>query len=182
MKLKLKSVVLVVLVVLCLGALPLLKDLYYEALGLFVECVIPNKEDCIEACAKGDFETAHKILEGFDTRYEKNEYYQCFDYVYRQELEFVVAEMNGKEANDKVAFLLGAIPPLGVPNGNSFEKEDYQKWIEHYDALCDVVLNLAINRKNNDLAQTALLHYKQDSKKDAAKQKYEEAVALGVFE
>lgn len=196
---KLKSVVFGVL---CLGALILVTN-----------CSNPNKEDYIDACAKGDFETAHKILDKLHSEYletwsedygsskrsrerkensileSREKYYKCFHYVYKNEIQLIVVDLGGKEANDKVAFLLDAIPVIGYIDetvryigGYPTEVEEHKVWRTQYDRLCDVVLNLAINRRNKELAQTALLHYKEDSKKDAAKQKYEEAVALGMFE
>lgn len=92
-----------------------------------------------------------------------------------------------------------------------YDFEPYKEWTQHFNGLCNSVLTLAINRKNKVVAQQILLSfvdnvevYRYDdvqarkkykipndysvyidyTKKDAqaAKEKYDNAVAMGMFE
>ena len=79
------------------------------------------------------------------------------------------------------------------------QMDAYIVWTQHYNTLCNNVLKLAINRKNRSLAQQVPLlfvdnvaihedspgdysiHY-YDTDSRAAKKKYDEAVAMGLFD
>jgi hypothetical protein len=92
-----------------------------------------------------------------------------------------------------------------------YDFEPYKEWTQHFNGLCNSVLTLAINRKNKVVAQQILLSFVDNvevyrypdeqarkkykipnsnnvyidyTKKDAqaAKEKYDNAVAMGMFE
>lgn len=179
---------------------------------------------CQDACRKGDFARAHKILSKMHTQVVEEEdydsyeqYYEVFDYVYKAEIQFIMSELSEDVCVDKITFLLNEIPidgikmPKGLFNGSSFYSNRsmyYHNWTVHFNRLCDQILTLAINRKYKDVARNVLMQYVDnyviiDGKadingvhvsygesyinytsddRDAAKKKYEEAVALGLFE
>ena len=152
-------------------------------------------------------------------------YYSAFDHIYKAEIQYLLSELNGDECKDKIAFLLEEIPVEGekFPQGlcgyliacrdeydNGLPLDAYIVWTQHFNRLCDTILSLAINRKNQDLATMILLKYvdtveviKGDrppvvvdgvevddnhgyikytsADRDAARKKYDEAVRIGAF-
>lgn len=98
--------------------------------------------------------------------------------------------------------------PKGLLKNEHGDSRRYLYWTVHFNRLCDQILTLAINRKYKDVARNVLMQYvdnyemtdgKADingvhvsygdayinytsADRDAAKKKYEEAVALGLFE
>lgn len=176
-----------------------------------------SDKDYIEACNARDFETAHKILnqyredytealsENLDNSYRRKEYdaaqqkyYKAFDYIYQHEVQLIMAEATEEECEGKITFLLQSIPAEGEKNERGGWSVDSNKrfkayliWSQHYNSLCNNILTLAINRKNQKLARFILMQFVEDDFEDGeyksiernkAKQKYQEAVDLGMFE
>ena len=155
-------------------------------------------------------------------------YYSAFDHIYKAEIQYLLSELNGDECKDKITFLLEEIPvegekfPQGLcdydiaSRGNGFTDEGlpfdaYIVWTQHFNRLCDSILSLAINRRNQDLATMILLKYVDNvevtigsmnpvvvvdgvkvdgnhgyikytsTDRDAARKKYDEAVRIGAF-
>ena len=184
-----------------------------------------------------DFETARDILKTYHEKYisdlsyrydaywkkAQGKYYSAFDHIYKAEIQYLLSELNGDECKDKIIFLLEEIPVEGekFPQGlcfrdvssrfynNGAQSDAYIVWTQHFNRLCDNILSLAINKKNQDLAKMILLKYvdnvevtkggsgvKVDGVKvdedhgyikytstdrDAARKKYDEAVRIGAF-
>ena len=151
-------------------------------------------------------------------------YYSAFDHIYKAEIQYLLSELNGDECKDKIAFLLEEIPVEGekFPQGlcsyytayrdgdQGLPLDAYIVWTQHFNRLCDTILSLAINRKNQDLATMILLKYVDNvevtigdypavvvdgvkvdgdhgyikytsADRDAARKKYDEAVRIGAF-
>ena len=153
-------------------------------------------------------------------------YYSAFDHIYKAEIQYLLSELNGDECKDKIAFLLEEIPvegekfPQGLcdysvaKRGSSGDEglpfDAYIVWTQHFNRLCDTILSLAINRRNQDLAKMILLKYVDNVEviigdrppvvvdgvevdcyhgyikytsvdRDAARKKYDEAVRIGAF-
>lgn len=161
-------------------------------------------------------------------KYSESRYYEAFDYIYKAEVRHILTQMDGREAIDKIFFLLDEIPIEGErsPQGlceydlvcrgdwgdEGIPLDAYIVWTQHFNDLCMSILNLAINRKNKDLARQILVHFVENveaikgssserivvnnvrvdgnhgyikyTKVDAqaAKEKYDNAVAMGMFE
>ena len=153
-------------------------------------------------------------------------YYSAFDHIYKAEIQYLLSELNGDECKDKIAFLLEEIPVEGekFPQGlcsyfiasrgdfgdDGLPFDAYIVWTQHFNRLCDNILSLAINRRNQDLATMILLKYVDNvevttgdhpavvvdgvkvdgdhgyikytsADRDAARKKYDEAVRIGAF-
>ena len=153
-------------------------------------------------------------------------YYSAFDQIYKAEIQYLLSELNGDECKDKIAFLLEEIPVEGekFPQGlcsyfiasrgdfgdDGLPFDAYIVWTQHFNRLCDTILSLAINRRNQDLATMILLKYVDNvevttgdhpavvvdgvkvdgdhgyikytsADRDAARKKYDEAVRIGAF-
>ena len=148
-------------------------------------------------------------------------YYSAFDHIYKAEIQYLLSELNGDECKDKIAFLLEEIPvegekcPQGLcsyytayrDNDQGLPLDAYIVWTQHFNRLCDTILSLAINRRNQDLAMMILLKYVDNvevtlgsgvvdgvevdfqhgyikytsADRDAARKKYDEAVRIGAF-
>ena len=153
-------------------------------------------------------------------------YYSAFDQIYKAEIQYLLSELNGDECKDKIAFLLEEIPVEGekFPQGlcsyyiasrgdfgdDGLPLDAYIVWTQHFNRLCDTILSLAINRRNQDLATMILLKYVDNvevttgdhpavvvdgvkvdgshgyikytsADRDAARKKYDEAVRIGAF-
>ena len=165
------------------------------------------------------------ILNREERKKAEGMYYSAFDNIYKAEIQYLLSELNGDECKDKIAFLLEEIPVEGekFPQGlcgyliacrdeydNGLPLDAYIVWTQHFNRLCDTILSLAINRKNQDLATMILLKYvdtveviKGDrppvvvdgvevddnhgyikytsADRDAARKKYDEAVRIGAF-
>lgn len=186
-----------------------------------------------------DFETARDIMNTYHERYleelskDFNEeerkkaqgmYYSAFDHIYKAEIQYLLSELNGDECKDKIAFLLEEIPVEGekCPQGlcsyytayrdgdRGLPLDAYIVWTQHFNRLCDTILSLAINRRNQDLATMILLKYVDNvevtigdypavvvdgvkvdgdhgyikytsADRDVARKKYDEAVRIGAF-
>jgi len=166
------------------------------------------------------------ILHKEDRKKAEGKYYEAFDYIYKAEIQYLLSELRGDECKNKIAFLLEEIPIEGekFPQGlceygvacrgswgdEGLPLDAYVIWTQHFNRLCDNILSLAINMKNQDVAKMILLKYvdnvevtKGDSDgvkvngvrvdgnhgyinytsadRDTAKKKYDEAVKLGAF-
>lgn len=164
-----------------------------------------------------------------ERREAEGKYYSAFDEIYKAEIQYLLSELSGNECIDKISFLLAEIPvegekfPQGLCDysiacrgrgnwGNAgLPLDAYIVWTQHFNRLCDTILFLAINRKNQDLAKLILLKYVDNvevtegringikvngvwvdgshgyinytsADRDAARKKYNEAVKLGVFD
>jgi hypothetical protein len=128
----------------------------------------------------------------------QQEYYKAFDYIYQHEVQLIMAEATEEECEGKITFILQSIPVEGEKNergGWNFDSmkrfKAYLIWSQHYNSLCNNILTLAINRKNQKLARFILMQFVEDDFEDGeyksiernkAEQKYQEAVNLGMFE
>lgn len=165
--------------------------------GKLVENKIAKKyySDYQEACKDGAFEDAHKKLE---MEHEKvhyslsssyylkrvREYFSALEYIYKAEIQYIVANLDDEACKNKITFLLAEIPIDGQKPDESFkvysrlfEEEhdenyrdyDYLKpikvygyYVTSYNKLLDYTLTLAINRKHKKLAKSILFLYIDD--------------------
>lgn len=132
-----------------------------------------------QAVKDGDFEAAHEILE------------RCYSddamvYINFYEIASLLEE-GGDGVVDKVVYILNEVPVKGeiqkgicdfsyaeeiLESGRLCEyyKEEaatartYISFCKKYNELCDKVINLAINRKNKQVAEAVLDFYKPDIK------------------
>ena len=132
-------------------------------------------------------------------------YSQAASYVLCAEARYIIANIPD-EANDRIAYLFNEIRVMGekVDNYYSDGATHYQVDCAKYDCyiqtvkcnneLCDVVLNLAIQHHNKELAELALSYYREngeasfgpirwrDDDKRTAQAKYEKALSEGKFD
>lgn len=125
-------------------------------------------------------------------------YSQAASYVLCAEARYIIANIPD-EANDRIAYLFNEIQVMGekvenyYPYGAASRKEEcakhdcYTQTVKCNNELCDVVLNLAIQHHNKELAELALSYYRENGKADdgpiiwtnedqrTAQAKYEEA-------
>lgn len=163
--------------------------------GKLVENEIAEKyySNYKEACKDGAFEDAHekleKIHESFvsysigwsDYLQEAREYFSALEYIYKAEIQYIVANLDDEACKDKITFILTEIPIDGQKPDKSFNifyydfeeghggEEDYPKpykvygyYVTSYNHLLDHALTLAINRKYKKLAESILLLYIDD--------------------
>ena len=158
-----------------------------------------------EACQEQDFEAANKIVERRMFMTEKDK-----DYVFNAEMLYLVSQ-NTEEASNRVLYLLAEYQFQGMPvspggkYGLMFYREVkmYLESISNYNNRCNNVLSLAISQGNESLARKVVELFKQNidvdfedsdshyiriskkgynnTDKDAAQAKYDEAVSSGVF-
>lgn len=166
------------------------------------------------------------ILNKEERKKAEGKYYSAFDHIYKAEIQYLLSELNGDECKDKITFLLEEIPVEGekFPQGlcdysiacrgnfgdDGLPLDAYIVWTQHFNRLCDNILSLAINRRNQDLARMILLKYVDNvevtegnypavvvdgvkvdgdhgyikytsTDRDAARKKYDEAVRIGAF-
>lgn len=178
-----------------------------------------------DACKANDFEAAHVFLDNLYSSYEdavrentdfngdagnviKGEaasYCTAANYVYSAELRFL-ANMDEDESWRRALSLVKEMNVVGIkypkdkeniwPDGSCYFIECYQKYIELRNRQCDILLDLAIDYKKQDVANNvlrcfcenckttggipSLVYYEKDDI-DAAKEKYDEAIASGAF-
>lgn len=138
-------------------------------------------------------------------------YSQAASYILCAEARYLISNY-GEEATERIEYLFNEIVVLGEkvvgtgyhPGGIKSLQEAcaklncYKQTVKYNNELCNVVLNLAINNHNKELAKLALSHYMQDwmdngsflgdnvswidSDKEAAQKKYDAAVESGAFE
>lgn len=143
-----------------------------------------------EAVQDGNFKAAHKILNNYREKYHdlmsqsadsrramkklkekrrlaEDDFYQAFDYIYKNEIVMIMDSFDGQEAVDRIVDLLGDIPFEGnkVPEGTSKYDVDedqvnaYMVWTQHFNKLCDNTLTMAINKRNRLVAQQIPFHF-----------------------
>ena len=126
-----------------------------------------------EACDNHDYQAAHKFItlmskEIVDSwnpkKWSQSDIKEATGYVFQHEVSYLLAEM-GEDANTRVLFLIKELPK-GV----------------YSDDYCDDVLNIAILTGNKKLASDIIALYKDESQKDVAKEKLQEAVESGKFD
>lgn len=141
-----------------------------------------------EACKNNDFDAAHNMLDEKRKEYAdalakfngwneeeyyaaRDLYYEAFDYIYKNEVQFILINFKDEECRDKIQFLLTDIPVIGekreeglcdyyealADHENGKYIHAYKTWAEHFNRLCDTVLTLAINRQYKSTARMALL-------------------------
>lgn len=178
-----------------------------------------------EACKANDFEAAHVFLDNLYSSYEeavrKNtdfegdaggviegeaaSYCIAANYVYSAELRFL-ANLDEDESWKRALSLVKEMNVVGIkypkdkhniwPDGSCYFITCYQKYIELRNRQCDILLDLAIDYKNQDVAKNvlrcfcenckttedipSLVYYEKDDI-NAAQAKYDEAVANGAF-
>jgi len=125
-------------------------------------------------------------------------------YVLCAEARYIISNYPN-EALDRIAYLFNEIRIMGEKSdeyhtGGSEECQQecakvdcYKQTVKYNNELCDVVLNLALLHHNKQLAELALLYYRENGResygdmywsyddKEAAQKKYDEAVANGTF-
>ena len=121
------------------------------------------------------FQSKDGILYRDERKEAEGKYYQAFDDIYKAETQFLLSEFSGEECKDKILFILEEIPVEGEksPAGlcdfslvgrgdwgdNGIPLDAYIVWTQHYNRLCNNILTLAINRKNQELAKAILLQF-----------------------
>ena len=146
-------------------------------------------EDYTEALSE-DLDDSYRRKK-YDAAQQK--YYKAFDYIYQHEVQLIMAEATEEECEGKITFLLQSIPVEGEKHGSSYARSAYFRWSQHFNSLCNNILTLAINRKNQKLARFILMQYVEDDynwinneyksiERNKAEKKYQEAVNLGMFE
>lgn len=153
-----------------------------------------------EACTTRDFEAAHAFLDKimnsevgynkpFKYSFDKEKaYYEGKKYVLNKEVEFLVSQ-NSAEANNRLIFLLNEdASPTPVAEGeilyyeypddsryiedNQSRFDEYGKWLNDRNSLCDKIIDCCILFNNIDLANKIILMYRPDAvtvKKDLGK-------------
>lgn len=99
-----------------------------------------------------------------------DEYFTCFETVYKAVVDNFVKSYTGKESVAKIAKMMQGIPVEGskITANGVFSYGDvifyrkYNRWCTRYNRVCDHILTLAINNNNNDLAKAALLLYREE--------------------
>ena len=140
------------------------------------------------------------IIEG-----EAEGYCIAANYVYSAELRFL-ADMDNDESWRRALSLVKEMNVVGRkypknkeniwPDGSCYFIRCYQRYIELRNRQCDILLDLAIDYNNQDVAKKVLRCYCENCKTtddlpslvyyvkddiDAAKEKFDEAVASGAF-
>ena len=135
-------------------------------------------------------------------------YSQAATYVLSAEARYIIANFE-KEAPERIGYLFNEIRIMGeksdhyAPGGvEEYQQECakvdcYMQTANCFNQLCDVILNLAILNHNKKLADLALSYYREKGKvtdswectmewynddKNAAQERYDKAVADGVFD
>lgn len=119
-------------------------------------------------------EASHDYRKVKDMEGPRQVYWSSLDQAYKKEIMYLVASDNA-EAADRIVFLLNEIPIDGTKKEGlvgfgetSFdislgqELLAYITYVEHYNNLCDIALDLAINRQNKDMAKKIVRCYKPD--------------------
>lgn len=156
------------------------------------------------ACRNLDFVAAYDWIE------KNNGSEEDKDYVFNAEMLYLVSQ-NTEEASNRVLYLLAEYQIPGTPlypNGHYTDKyygpaKEYIEGLSRYNNRCRRVLDLAISQGNETLARKVIELFKQNvdihadysdwksleisekgynnSDKDAAKKRLEEAIKEGAF-
>ena len=157
-----------------------------------------------DACRALDFNAAYRFIELNEGTEEDK------DYVFNAEMLYLVSQ-NTEEASNRVLYLLAEYQIPGTPvSPEAKYGEDayddvkkYMEGISRYNNRCNSVLNLAISQGNEILARKVIELFKQNvdvefewigigaieiskkgynnTDKDAAKKRLEEAIKEGAF-
>ena len=179
-----------------------------------------------DACRENDFEAAHIFLDhlyveygaavehntGFTTKQDgenitsaARDYCFAAECVCSAELRYL-ASLNEDMAWTRAVALVKEMPVVGRKfaegtystsnDGKCYFIESYQYYVDLRNHLCNLLLDLAIDNKNQEIAEKVLkcycencreeyglyyIYYNMDDLK-AAQKKYDEAVASGAFE
>ena len=193
------------------------------AIFMMTACIKTNNYR--DAVNNNDFEKAHECLDDLYSSYEdavRNNtdflrdsgniiegeaegYCIAANYVYSAELRFL-ADMDNDESWRRALSLVKEMNVVGRkypknkeniwPDGSCYFIRCYQRYIELRNRQCDILLDLAIDYNNQDVAKKVLRCYCENCKTtddlpslvyyvkddiDAAKEKFDEAVASGAF-
>ena len=179
-----------------------------------------------EACRDNDFDAAHVFIDDLFNTYQEtvteetdfdgssgekikaaaSNYCLAANYVYSRELRFL-ANLNEDAAWDRALYLVKEMDVVGRkypkdkeniwPDGSCYFIECYQEYVELRNRQCDELLELAIDNKNQSIAEKvlrcfcenckttddipSLVYYVNDDIR-AAQMKYDEAVKSGAFD
>lgn len=119
-------------------------------------------------------EACHNYFKIEDMEAPRQLYWSALDKAYKKEIMYLVTSDNA-EAADRIVFLLNEIPVDGTKKEGligyyeaCLDQDDgqdlraYITYVEHYNSLCDVALDLAINQKKKDIATMIVKNYKPD--------------------
>lgn len=119
-------------------------------------------------------EASHNRFKIKDLEGPRQVYWSSLDKAYKKEIMYLVTSDNA-EAADRIVFLLNEIPIDGTKKEGLIgyweacldrekgqELHAYITYVEHYNMLCDIALDLAINRQNKDMAKKIVRCYKPD--------------------
>lgn len=136
------------------------------------------------------------------------EYMTAAQNVFCAEARFLISGGSGVDPADRIVYLFNELTPIGYKLDRGYRFEIYDKNKAHFacycmyvdanNQLCNTIMDLAINSGNKKLAGIALTHYLEtnhlsdeprpyvsgysNEDKQAAQNRYDEAVKLGLFE
>lgn len=144
------------------------------------------------ACRNQDFNAAHDFLDYLCSIYieaiggastygthlagekyftPKNNYFNALEYIYKQEIMYLISE-NGDEAASRVAFLLNEFQPVGTKPqagivdfhevSDNSNLDAYSSSVQHFNQICDMILDIAISQRCSNVAHNILTLYKDD--------------------
>lgn len=166
---------------------------------------VEKVSNSMEAVRNNDFGTAHKILAELYANYQKSQdnddaelYTSTAQMIFSAEVRYLIAEMDSEEATQRIQFLLNEFMLIGekpvAGKVFSWKNRQYTLAVAAKNALCDQVLDVCIQTKNQALAELALSHYLdnpyadeqgntvyESTDKDAAEKKFKEAVKRSAF-
>lgn len=119
-------------------------------------------------------EASHNYFKIKNLEGPRQVYWSSLDKAYKKEIMYLVTSDNA-EAADRIVFLLNEIPIDGIKkegliryyeacmdDDKGQELRAYITYVEHYNMLCDIALDLAINRQNKEMAKKIVRCYKPD--------------------
>lgn len=163
-----------------------------------------------KACNANDFATAHQILsrlrQGCYDAGSRKDYLYALETLYTRELTYIVLNYP-EDAELRIMVRMNEIQALGekpvkdemeVEFHDSFEYDSYRLWLSSYNTICRKLLDLAINIKNQQIAQLAVSLTKEnlqikeyasydygitvvDTDRKSITSRYEDAVNSGLF-
>ena len=159
-----------------------IEDARPKILFLLQECDDKESDTYIKLCEKictllisgenNDFaiEVVRTLANKYIDRGINDEYFTCFETVYKAVVDNFVNSYTGKESVAKIAKMMHGIPVEGskITASGVFSRYapdaywHYRWWCTRYNRVCDHILTLAINNNNNDLAKAALLLYREE--------------------
>lgn len=166
---------------------------------------VEKVSNSMEAVRNNDFGTAHKILAQLYANYQNSQdnddaelYTSTAQMIFSAEVRYLIAEKDSKEATLRIQFLLNEFMLIGekpvAGKVFSWKNRQYTLAVAAKNALCDQVLDVCIQTKNQALAELALSHYLDNPYEDeqgntvyestdkyAAEKRFKEAVKCGAF-